>query len=71
MSEERSKIKSLFARAKATREEVAPKTELTGTQGFEVPHCAHCGAPREVSTSGAVQGALAEICRFCKKPAGG
>lgn len=68
MDDERSKMKALFARAKATREEVAPSVPLSAKDNFTVPRCAHCGAPREVAAGQAVQGALAKICRYCTMP---
>lgn len=66
MSDEKAKMRALFARAKATRETDDPPADSTFAAGFEVPRCSHCGAPREAS-QGQARGALASVCRFCGK----
>jgi hypothetical protein len=73
MSDERSKMKALFARAKATREDApispaVPSAPFGAKETFTVPRCSHCGAPSEVAEDRAALGALLRICRYCNTP---
>lgn len=57
-------MKDLMKHAQKTREQVVDpsSTQPLAPQGYEVPKCATCGAPREAAEA---KGALAAPCRFC------